>query len=132
MKRTLALLIFLSLGLSACFSVTGPITKKQYSSPEDPLYMQELLESDRLQYLKQHPQLNQRLRRLISEGRLVRGMTKDEVKASWGMPDTVYRTKTNTIVNEQWIYKNIDPRTLIKIIYILNFRSEKLASWQEQ
>ena len=132
MKRVFALLIFLSLGLSACFTVTGPITKKQYSSPEDPVYMQELIEDGRLQYVKQHPKLNQRMKRIILEGRLVTGMTKDEVKGSWGMPDTVYRTKTNAIVNEQWIYRNVDQRTFERVSFILNFRAERLASWQEQ
>ena len=133
MKRTAVLLISLSLALSACITtVTGPITKQKYSSGEDLRYIQETIEYDRQQYLKQHPRLSPYIRRVIAQGRIVKGMTRDEVRASWGEPYIVYRTKTNEFVNEQWLYRNFDLNTLNRVNFFLNFRADKLATWQEQ
>lgn len=133
MKRVILLLIALSFALSACYTtVTGPVTKKKYDSSEDPRYIQETIEQGRLDYIRQHPKLNPNTKRIIMDGRLVKGMSKEEVRASWGPADTIYRTKTNEIVHEQWIYKNIDPVTFDRLNYFLNFKNDKLSTWQEQ
>lgn len=132
MRKNLLLGIGIIFLLAGCASVEGPVSKKHYSSAENPAYLQEVLEYNRKQYLKEHPVLAPKLRQAILEGRLIKGMSKEEAKASWGAPDIVYRTVTNNIVNEQWVYKdNIDRLNLEKRSVYLTFRDNFLYSWQE-
>lgn len=132
MNKIFALLLFLSLFLTSCSSVIGPVTKKKYYSKDDLGYLQEVIEDERGEYLKQHPKLGPQIKKAISEGKLLKGMAPNEVRASWGSPDIVYRTKTNNFVHEQWLYKNLDPKTYNRVNFFLTFKEGILASWQEQ
>lgn len=131
MKRKILIFISFALILSSCASVEGPISKKHYSSKENLEYLQELLSHNRKKYVKSHPNLKPYFKMAILDGRVAKGMAKEEVKASWGEPDIVYRSVTNKIVNEQWIYKdNVDNLNSEKQDCYLIFRGNLLASWQ--
>ena len=132
MRKNLLLAIGLIFLFYGCASVEGPISKKHYSSAQNLIYLQEVLEHSRKQYVKEHPVLAPKVRQVILEGRLLEGMSKEEAKASWGDPDIVYRTVTNNIVNEQWVYKgNIDRLNLEKRSVYLTFKDNFLYNWQE-
>jgi hypothetical protein len=118
--------------LFGCARVIGPVSKKPYSSAVNLEYLQEVLEYNRSQYIKQHPGLSILKKQAILEGKLLKGMSKEEVKVSWGAPDIVYRSASNNIVNEQWLYKNIDAFSLERRNVYLNFKGELLHSWFEQ
>ncbi|MEW6008631.1 MAG: hypothetical protein AB1629_03250 [Candidatus Omnitrophota bacterium] len=127
------LLIFISFlfFLTSCASVEGPISKKHFSSKENLEYLEEVLLYNRKKYVEHHKNLKPYIKKAILEGRIVKGMNKAEVKASWGEATNSYRSVTNNIVIEQWIYKdNIDLATLEKRDYYLNFREGILRSWQ--
>jgi len=74
----------------------------------------------RLKFVSTH-RLSQKHRELILKGSICIGMTKDEVKASWGEPDDINRTITRWGVEEQWIYGNT----------YLYFENNKLTTIQE-
>lgn len=131
MKKMILCLIMFALFLTGCVAVLGPISGKKYSSEDDLRYLQEVLEYERKQYIKDRPALDAAIKNLILEGRLMRGMTREEVKASWGKPDIVYRTVTNNIVNEQWQYKDIDYLNMQQRSYYLTFKDNKLDKWQD-
>lgn len=44
--------------------------------------------------------------KMIDEGKVAIGMTKDQVLASWGKPNDINRTVGKWGVNEQWVYSN--------------------------
>ena len=89
MKRTflfLILIIFLLL-LSACTAL--------------------LIDQDferRKQYVQTHPEVDTYIKTIISQGKIVRGMTEDQVKASWGHPYDINRSVGSWGVREQWCY----------------------------
>ncbi|MBU2540370.1 MAG: hypothetical protein KJ593_00550 [Candidatus Omnitrophica bacterium] len=130
MKRFGLFLIVSILFFYGCATVEGPITKKKYSSEDDLEYQQEMLEHGRRQYIKKYPDLSLEMNKAIAEGKIIKGMSKEEVRASWGAPTIVYRTATNNVVNEQWIYKDIDYTNLTRRSYYLNFKDNLLYSWQ--
>ncbi len=131
MKRKTLVFISIALIVSGCASVEGPVSKKHYSSKESLEYLQEVLTFNRKRYVQNHPNLKANLKRAISEGRIMKGMTKEQAKASWGEPDITYRSVTNNIIIEQWVYKdNIDNVNFEKRDYYLNFRGGVLGSWQ--
>ena len=45
----------------------------------------------REEYITAHPTLDARTKDAISKAEVINGMTPDEVKASWGDPDKVYK-----------------------------------------
>lgn len=57
-------------------------------------------ENPRLQY----PAIGDEIWKLITEGKLVKGMTKEECRLSKGMPSDVKRIPTYNGLKEQWIY----------------------------
>jgi hypothetical protein len=130
MKKILIVMLT-SFIVSSCTTVSGPITKKKYYSQEDPQYLQEKLLFDRQDYIKQHPGLDPKIKKIILEGKIVIGMSQEELRASWGEPFAIYRTVTNNIVNEQWMYKNIDLLHLETHSYYLTFKNGRLSNWQD-
>lgn len=42
-------------------------------------------------YISAHPELNPRIKEAILKGEVFKGMTEDEVKASWGSPYQIVR-----------------------------------------
>jgi len=74
----------------------------------------------RLKFVNSH-NLPARHKKLILEGSICIGMTKDEVKASWGEPDDINRFIYEWGTKEQWIYGDT----------YLYFEGNKLTAIQE-
>jgi hypothetical protein len=63
---------------------------------------------------------------VIKAGNIRTGMTKDEVRLSWGRPYTVNRTVTSSSAHEQWVYGDeYNPKTY------LYFDDGILTAWQD-
>ena len=45
---------------------------------------------------------------LIKQGKIRVGMTKEQVRISWGNPNDINRTTTMYGTREQWVYKGYD------------------------
>lgn len=71
MKLPTLLILLMCLGLTGC-ETTLPL---HISSRES-----------RVAYVRNHPDLEPRVKRAIKGGRVVPGMTKEEVSAAWGEP----------------------------------------------
>jgi len=65
------ILSFTTIGCSA----TGPLLRPTINSREE--------------YIMSHPELSLEIKRAILEGRVIKGMTKDDVRASWGGPSKI-------------------------------------------
>lgn len=59
----------------------------------------------------------------IKENKVFIGMSKEQVRASWGVPDDINRTVGPWGIHEQWIYGNNGT--------YLYFENDKLTSWQD-
>jgi hypothetical protein len=71
-------------------------------------------------YIKDHPEVSDRIRQAIAEGSIVLGMTKEDTRASWGDPSHVNKTVNASGISEQWVYGNT---------YVY-FENGRLTSWQ--
>jgi hypothetical protein len=78
-------------------------------------------EQRRKSYTEEHPELSERIRRAILEGKLVLGMSAEEARAAWGAPSRVNKTVNAYTVSEQWVYGDDD--------YVY-FENGKINSWQ--
>lgn len=78
-------------------------------------------------YVNQHPEISQRFKDLIIEGKFTLGMTTEMVKASWGNPKEINRTVYTFGIHEQWIYGSYK---YDNVIY-LYFEDGILTSWQD-
>ena len=58
----------------------------------------------REQYVDSHPELSGEVERLIVQGKIQIGMSKDEVLASWGKPRQIHQTVGPWGLHEQWVY----------------------------
>jgi hypothetical protein len=58
----------------------------------------------RQEYMKNHPDITERVKMAIKNGDVLIGMTKEELIASWGQPYDINRTVTATVIREQWVY----------------------------
>lgn len=58
----------------------------------------------RQEYIKNHPDITERVKMAIKNGDVLIGMTKEELIASWGQPYDINRTVTATVIREQWVY----------------------------
>jgi len=75
-------------------------------------------------YVDNTPGLPAGTREDILAGNIVRGMTQNQVLASWGWPERVNSTVTAIGRTEQWIYRDIG-----RYLY---FTNGTLESWQEE
>ena len=85
--------------LIGCISLlfVGCAAARPLSSPDLP---------GRQTYVQSHPELSTEVRQAILEGRVTRGMTRDDVRASWGEPSKIDRFDTNP--NEWWYEKDAE------------------------
>ncbi len=60
----------------------------------------------RKQYVKDHPDLEERIRNAVVEGRIEKGMSEDDVTASLGRPHRVQILSLEPDRNEVWIYRS--------------------------
>lgn len=105
MKRIVLVLLLVT--FVGCASMMGPSKK------------------DRKQYVNSHFYLSANVSRCILEGKITKGMNKEEVVASWGRPNDINRTVGSWGVHEQWVYGSA-PNT--RYLY---FENDKLTSWQD-
>ena len=61
----------------------------------------------RNKYLKSHPNFSWEVKNDIREGKVSIGMTKEQVRASWGAPDDINKTITEHSYQEQWVYNEL-------------------------
>lgn len=78
----------------------------------------------RQQYVESNPELPAKTVEYILAGKIVIGMTKEQVEASWGQPRDVNRTVGSWGVHEQWIYGSYAG-------CYLYFEEGILTSWQD-
>lgn len=85
----------------------------------------------RQDYVKAHPELDDQIKESILNGKIILGMTKAQVIASWGRPVRIRQPVGSWRVYEQWIYYN-DPDSphSCPIIYVY-FRNGIVESWGE-
>lgn len=74
----------------------------------------------RVDFLRAHPDLDREVAAAITDGKIVFGMTADQVLASWGHPAKINITVTDAVSDEQWIYGHT-------YVYLSN---GKVTSWQ--
>ncbi|MBD3293374.1 MAG: hypothetical protein GF393_10650 [Armatimonadia bacterium] len=80
----------------------------------------------RQEYIDAHPELDKRTALAIEHGRIFRGMTREEVRASWGPPLDINRSVGSWGVREQWVYG--DARyTKPRYVY---FKGGRCSGWQ--
>jgi hypothetical protein len=60
-------------------------------------------EESRRNYVNSHPEFSKRLRGLILNGLSEEGMTKEQVRSSWGEPDTIKATSKYG-ADAEWYY----------------------------
>lgn len=85
------------LNIFGCASTTTEtFSMKNYNNPKP---NKELRES----YILEHPELTSRIRGLIRNGLIDVGMSKEEVLASWGKPDSKKETSKYD-ADEMWYY----------------------------
>jgi hypothetical protein len=114
MRQMLAVVALLALaGVLGCSGVSTV----ERANLTDPM--------DRAGYVKSHPGDVHAL--FVQDGEITRGMSADEVIASWGMPN-VY-TLSRTEPAENWIYYVRARDSAVLVIYTLTFRADTLATW---
>jgi hypothetical protein len=89
-----------------CSSIDGPISGKKYSVVDGqvvnmPAYAKELHED----YLQKNPSINKKYQEAITQGYLIIGMNKEQVKESWGLPDRINITTLQGLSSEQWVFR---------------------------
>lgn len=68
-----------------------------------------------------HPEWTKETCKDVSNGTISMGMTKDQVRASWGVPSDINRTVTEYGGSEQWVYGSS------RYVY---FDGDRLTGWQ--
>jgi hypothetical protein len=54
--------------------------------------------------LQSHPEWPQKTRLAIANNEILIGMTKDQLLASWGLPNDINRSVYPKVIREQWVY----------------------------
>lgn len=76
----------------------------------------------RKEYVEKNNSLTDVVKKAILAEKVVIGMTKEDVEASWGKPKDINRTVGSWGVHEQWVYGSSN---------YLYFEDGKLTSWQD-
>ncbi|MCB9771321.1 MAG: hypothetical protein H6754_02055 [Candidatus Omnitrophica bacterium] len=86
-------------------------------------------------YLKAHPELDSDVKQAISNGNIILGMSKNDVLAVWGKPDTIFLKDKPRFKyepppwNEQWVWKGAFFRTFSQDCTI-TFSDDKVENIQ--
>lgn len=92
--KTLLVLVFLA--TTGCAAFSRPLMKSDQDSGRE--------------YINRHPELTEEIKQAILHGEVIKGMTKDEVIASWGNPSRINEPFTNQFGNyygETWEYNRL-------------------------
>ena len=130
MKKLLLILIVFFCGCTYCY---GPITGTKYHRgfasvlPENPFFNvrhgnpeSAFVRECKAYFIQQNPNLSDRAKQSISEGKIYIGMTKGQVTASWGAPEDKNISVGSWGTHEQWTYGS-------QYVYI---EDGILTSWQ--
>lgn len=79
----------------------------------------------RKNFVDNNPNIEGKYRKAILEGRIILGMTREMIIASWGKPDDINRHVGSWGVKEQFVYSSYSRRAYV---YIEN---GKLTSWSD-
>lgn len=88
----------------------------------------------RTSYVQNHPELDERTKSAILNGKVFIGMNTEQVLASWGKPNDINRTVFEWGVHEQWVYGGLSGygrySSYTEPTY-LYFEDGLLKSWQD-
>ena len=85
------------------------------------------MSSYRQEQIEANPGWSDQIKALVAKGRIVQGMTRAQVRASWGPPRDINRSVGEWGTREQWVYGGLaysDPR------YVY-FRDGRCTGWQD-
>ena len=131
-KNTLNIILFIagSFLISGCATIKSPITGKTYfKGMETEEYWKEV----RQDYINKHPSLPPKIKSAILGEKIILGMTKEQVLASWGDPAETHKYVYPNTIMEQWTYEKCNTRTLSYSCteYLLIFINGVLASYSD-
>ncbi len=75
--------------------------------------------ADREKYVSQHPDIKEETKKDIIQGLVSIGMSKDQVRASWGPPSRQGESITTFAHLEHWVYYDS---------YVIYFENDKVSS----
>lgn len=81
----------------------------------------------RAEMVRRHPEWPVDIKEVVLRGTIHIGMTKEQVKANWGKPNSINRSAGSWGVHEQWVYNWWSEYEG----YYLYFENGILASWQD-
>jgi len=140
--KKLFFVICLSLAISGCATLTMSTKEKIQVLTDDQIYSRYtsslcggyggrsmVSEKEktllRQEIIRRHPEWPEDIKRVVLEGNIQIGMTKEQLLASWGDPDNINRSVGSWGVHEQWIYA----ASYYKQIYVY-VENGILTSWQ--
>jgi outer membrane protein assembly factor BamE (lipoprotein component of BamABCDE complex) len=85
----------------------------------------------RSKYLVNHPNLSGKVKNEIRSGQVSIGMTKEQVRASWGYPDDINKTITEYSYQEQWVYNELRNGISLPERYVYFDRSGTVTTIQD-
>ncbi|HKJ94857.1 MAG TPA: hypothetical protein VKA32_04430 [Gammaproteobacteria bacterium] len=103
MKRV-TLSAFLMFSLAGCAAMTSALT----GTPTP---------AARAAYVKKHPEIPDRYKKAIKDGQIMEGMSKDEVRASWGDPCGLCYGTTSNSWGDSWEYGIPNSASTGQIVY---------------
>lgn len=80
----------------------------------------------RQEFIDRHQSISQKYKNTILNGKIILGMNREMVRASWGEPGDINKSVGSYGVHEQWIYGDYTTDR-----YFLYFENGILTSWQE-
>ena len=80
----------------------------------------------RQEFVDRHQSISQRFKNAILNAKIILGMNREMVSASWGEPGDINKSVGSYGVHEQWIYGDYTTER-----YFLYFENGVLTSWQE-
>lgn len=107
---TLMMLVVLT--ITGCAAMSKPLIKSNQNS--------------RQEHVSSHPELSEEIKQAILQAKVVEGMTKGQVVASWGKPSKINEPFTNQFGNyygESWEYNR-----LLAIPIYINFENGVVES----
>jgi len=98
------------------------------------VYYRKKIQERRTSYVQNHPELDERTKSAILNGRIFIGMNTEQVLASWGKPNKINRSVYEWGVHEQWVYGGLSGygrySSYTEPTY-LYFEDGLLKSWQD-
>lgn len=100
------------LTITGCAAISKPLIKSDHNF--------------RQEYVSRHPELSEEIKQAILNAKVIKGMTKEQVVASWGKPSKINEPFTNQFGNyygESWEYNR-----LMAIPVYINFENDVVDS----